>query len=67
MECLRCSYKWEPNVVSPKQCPSCKSYDYNKERQWVQTNKSKESYVPSIKKSDEVREVKPKNNEVRFE
>ena len=28
--CLRCGYRWLPRVKIVKQCPKCKSYQYNK-------------------------------------
>lgn len=45
MECLRCNHSWEPRGKTPVQCPSCKSYAYNKPRSWrklVETNQQGE-------------------------
>lgn len=28
-ECLRCSYKWTPKKINPKQCPYCHSMKWN--------------------------------------
>jgi rubrerythrin len=24
--CPKCSYKWKPKILKPKQCPMCKQY-----------------------------------------
>lgn len=43
MECKRCLYNWIPRKEVPKQCPKCKAYYYDKEREWekkpVEVNK----------------------------
>lgn len=31
-KCLRCEHEWDSIVESPKTCPRCKSYEWNKER-----------------------------------
>jgi len=33
LKCLVCGYKWEPRIKLPKQCPRCKRYDWNKEKE----------------------------------
>lgn len=33
-ECKRCSWKWYPRgEKTPRECPKCKSYYWNKEKQ----------------------------------
>ena len=29
-KCLKCEYEWEPRKKDPKECPECKSRDWNK-------------------------------------
>lgn len=29
-ECTKCGYIWDSHLLSPKQCPKCKRYDWNK-------------------------------------
>jgi rubrerythrin len=38
MECIRCGYVWNNRKAIPKQCPSCKQYYYNKEREYVKVD-----------------------------
>lgn len=33
LKCLHCDYKWLPRKNNPKNCPKCKSYNYDKEPQ----------------------------------
>ncbi len=32
MKCEKCNYKWKPRKDKPRQCPKCKRYDYDGER-----------------------------------
>ena len=32
-KCKLCKYEWESKVEDPKQCPRCKRYDWNKEKE----------------------------------
>ena len=31
-KCSKCSYEWESRVNKPKECPECKSRNWNDER-----------------------------------
>jgi len=31
LECKRCGHRWIPQVVSPKQCPKCRSRYWNRD------------------------------------
>ena len=30
LTCKKCDYSWTPRNLSPKACPACKRYDWNK-------------------------------------
>jgi hypothetical protein len=32
-ECVHCNYKWNPRKRKPRQCPSCKRYNWDKKRE----------------------------------
>lgn len=44
MECVckRCDYRWNSKIDNPKECPKCKSHDWNRDREWVKINKGQE-------------------------
>lgn len=35
IKCLRCGFEWIPRTETPKACPRCKSYDWNKQREEI--------------------------------
>lgn len=47
--CKRCEYQWDSKLEQPLQCPKCKSYAWNKQREW---KKVKEQ--PIIKEESKV-------------
>jgi predicted nucleic acid-binding Zn-ribbon protein len=57
MECKRCGHVWEPKVEVPKQCPHCKQYYYNRERQWERTSAPEFITADKLINSEKVDEV----------
>lgn len=55
--CKRCGHTWIPIVKEPKQCPKCKQYYYNKEREW-------EKKVEDSDKLNDIVEVEPEKVDV---
>jgi len=33
LKCERCGEVWFPRIASPKECPNCKSRDWNKQKE----------------------------------
>lgn len=67
MECKRCGYVWEPmGNKKPKQCPKCKQYYYDKEREWVKKS-SAPINIEQPKSTEEVVEKDIKEKKVSLD
>ncbi|MAF44233.1 MAG: hypothetical protein CMI54_08765 [Parcubacteria group bacterium] len=42
--CNKCQYSWKPRASIPKQCPSCKRYDYRKTQDTMEVDHHEEKY-----------------------
>lgn len=40
-KCTRCGVKWIPRVENPRECPNCKSYDWQSARRNGKKNATK--------------------------
>ena len=44
LECFGCGHKWLPRVEhKPRECPSCKRYNYDKEKEVKEVKEVKEA------------------------
>lgn len=63
LECKRCLYKWNSKVKKPKQCPNCKQYFYDKEREWIK----KQSPNNKTEEQEALKEIEQEPTEEEIE
>ena len=60
LKCKRCEYEWLARLVKPKQCPRCKSYNWDKikeEKEKIEKEIPKEEIEKEEKKEDEPKDI----------
>ena len=57
--CKNCGHEWIPRVPNPRRCPKCLSYDWDKEKEVEEDNKSNISGCVILEKSSLLTRMNP--------